>query len=57
MNNTNTNIMFIEKVEPLIECYICEEVIKGEIKEKNMGVCHPAVLYNTVKVCKTCFNK
>lgn len=49
--------MFIEKVEPLIECYICEEVIKGEIKEKNMGVCHPAVLYNTVKVCKTCFNK
>jgi len=54
---SNTNIMFIDKIRPLIECNICRENITGQIKEKNISVCHPAMCYNTVKVCEKCYNK
>lgn len=60
----NTNIMFIKKIGSAIVikkirslCYDCNKPIYGKAKEKNMAVCHPAMSYDTVKVCKNCYSK
>ncbi len=37
-----------------MNCHFCSKKIEGKSFDRNIGVCHPAVSYDAVKICKNC---